>query len=127
MSLRGIRFVKRSGKLVVEQGLGESSVSLRELAAQSGFRVDRMCRRLGVSGRHFQRLFQEAVGMAPKEWLKAERMVAARHRLREGGAVKEVAMDLGYTQTATFSREFLLCYGVQPTTFVQRSAARAAG
>jgi len=122
MSLRGIQFVKRGGRLVVEQGLGDSGVSLRRLAAECGFRVDRICLRLGVSGRHFQRLFQDAVGLAPKEWLRAERMVAARHRLREGGAVKEVAMDLGYTQTASFSREFLACYGVQPTTFVQRSA-----
>ena len=110
--------------MVVEQGLGDAGTSLRELAAGCGFRVDRISNRLGISGRHFQRLFQDAMGMAPKEWLRAERMVAARHLLREGGAVKEVAMDLGYTQTATFSREFMLCYGVQPTTFVRQSASR---
>lgn len=122
MSARGIRFVKRGGKVIVEHGLGDAGVSLRELAIDCGFRVDRICVRLGLSGRHFQRLFQDALGVAPKEWLKAERMVAARHMLREGGAVKEVAIDLGYAQTATFSREFMLCYGVPPTTFVQRSA-----
>ena len=41
--------MKRGGKLVVEQGLGATSVSLRELAAECGFRVDRICVRLGVS------------------------------------------------------------------------------
>lgn len=120
-----IRFTKRGGKVIVEQGFGDPGVSLRELATACGFRVDRISRRLGLSGRHFQRLFQEAMGMSPKEWLKAERMVAARHLLREGGAVKEIALDLGYSQTATFSREFLLCYGVQPTTFVQQTVCHA--
>jgi AraC-like DNA-binding protein len=120
-----IRFVRRAGRVYVEQGLGDPGVSLHGLALECGFRVDRLSARLGLSGRHFQRLFQDALGMSPKEWLKAQRMVEARHLLRQGGAVKEIAMDLGYSQTATFSREFQQTYGVPPTTFVSQCAVHA--
>jgi transcriptional regulator GlxA family with amidase domain len=65
-----------------------------------------LCDRIYLSERHLRRVFKEGIGIAPKDWLRQERMVAARSLLREGSPIKEVAIDLGFTTARMFSRDF---------------------
>ena len=39
--------------------------------------------------------------------------------------IKEVAIDLGFTNSSMFSREFQLFHGVKPTDFQRREIGRA--
>ncbi len=51
-------------------------------------------------------------------------MVAARSLLREGSPIKEVAIDLGFTTSKMFSRDFQIFYGVKPTDFQRKEYSR---
>ncbi len=97
------------------------------MAREVGYRLTGLSDRLGVSERHFRRVFEEGLGIAPKEWLRQERMVAARMLLRQGGSVKEVAADLGFATPKMLARDFLAFHGVTPTEFQRREFARMEG
>lgn len=75
---------------------------------------------LGISERHLRRVFEEGLGISPKDWMRRERMVAARALLREGHAIKEVSADLGFASHKVFGREFQLFYGLSPTDFQRK-------
>jgi len=62
-----------------------------------------------------RRVFEDGLAISAKDWLREERMVAARSLLREGSAVKEVAADLGFSSPKVFSREFQETYHLTPT------------
>ena len=95
-------------------------LSLGQIARDGEYRTANLCDRIGVSERHLRRVFEEGLGISPKEWLRQERMVAARALLREGSPIKEVASDLGFTNPKVFSRDFQLFYGVKPTDFQRK-------
>ena len=82
-----------------------------------------LCDRIYLSERHLRRVFEEGIGIAPKDWLRQERMVAARSLLREGSPIKEVAIDLGFTTAKMFSRDFQQFHGVKPTEFQRKEHA----
>ncbi|MES2439184.1 MAG: helix-turn-helix domain-containing protein [Verrucomicrobiota bacterium] len=82
--------------------------------------MSNLCDRIGVSERHLRRVFEDGIGISPKDWIRQERMVAARSLLREGSPIKEVAIDLGFTTAKMFSRDFQLFHGVKPTEFQKK-------
>ena len=62
------------------------------------------------------------IGISPKEWLRQERMVAARMLLRHGSPIKEVSADLGFSTSKVFSRDFMSFHGVSPTEFQRKES-----
>lgn len=97
-------------------------LSLGPLARAGEFKMSALCDRIGVSERHLRRVFEEGIGISPKEWLKQQRMVEARHMLRRGSAIKEVAIDLGFATAKMFSRDFMEFYGVRPTDYQRKES-----
>lgn len=95
-------------------------LSLGQIAREGDYKMSALCTRIGVSERHLRRVFEDGIGISPKDWLRQERMVAARALLREGSPIKEVAMDLGFTTAKMFSRDFHLFHGVKPTDFQRK-------
>ena len=93
---------------------------LEVLALRCGYRVGEICAVLGCCERHLHALFVRDVGLAPKEWLKQERMVVARRMLKGGERPDRVAEELGFSTLNNFRREFRGVYGVSPLDF-QRS------
>lgn len=98
-------------------------LSLSQIAREGEYRMASLCDRIGVSERHLRRVFEEGLGIAPKDWLRQERMVAARSLLRQGSQIKEVAIDLGFTTAKMFSRDFQAFHGVKPTDFQRKEHA----
>jgi methylphosphotriester-DNA--protein-cysteine methyltransferase len=70
-------------------------------------------------------VFLRDIGLPPKRWMRAERMVVAVRKLAAGSAPEEVARDLGFASTGSFRREFLGFYQMPPLEF-QRQRGRAA-
>ncbi|MEY3898360.1 MAG: hypothetical protein RLZZ214_3881 [Verrucomicrobiota bacterium] len=120
MKRRDVEIVQRDGRFLVLLARSPIPLSLSQLARECDYRLAKLCDRIGVSERHLRRVFQEGVGTAPKDWLRQERMVAARSLLGEGSPVKEVAIDLGFTTAKMLSRDFQLFYGVRPTDFQRK-------
>ena len=120
MKRRDVEIIQRDGSFLVLLARNPLPLSLGQIARDGEYRMSSLCDRIGVSERHLRRVFEEGIGIAPKEWLRQERMVAARSRLREGSPIKEVAIDLGFTTPKMFSRDFQTFHGVKPTEFQRR-------
>lgn len=101
---------------IVLAGTGER-LCLERLALRCGYRIGEICAELEVSERYCHRIFVRDVGLAPKEWMRRERMVVARRMLIGGKRPEEVAADLGFSSANNFRREFLSVYKVPPLDF----------
>lgn len=73
-----------------------------------------LSKRLGVGYRQFRRLFQEATGLAPHQYLLNLRLNQAK-RLLGSLPVAEVAARVGFADPLYFSRLFKRKVGVAPT------------
>ena len=80
--------------------------------------VDELARAFGYSRWHFSKLFREAAGMPPSEFVMEQKLSAALQMLRhEPLAVKELAMRCGFADPAYFGRRFKRRFGVTPLHF----------
>lgn len=123
MKRRDVEIIQRDGRILVLLAREPLPLSLNQLAREVDYRMPGLCDRIGVSERHLRRVFVEGIGIAPKEWLRQERMVAARKLLRHGSPIKEVAIDLGFSNSKVFSRDFVTFHGVKPTDFQRKESS----
>jgi AraC-like DNA-binding protein len=119
---RDVEIIQRDGRILVLLAREPLPLSLSQIAREGDFQMSNLCDRIGVSERHLRRVFVEGIGIAPKEWLRQERMVAARKLLRHGSPIKEVAIDLGFSNSKVFSRDFMTFHGVKPTDFQRKES-----
>ena len=122
MKRRDVEIVQKDGRILVLLSREPMPLSLSQIAREGSYRMSSLCERIGVSERHLRRVFEEGIGISPKEWLRQERMVAARIFLRNGTPIKEVAIDLGFSNAKMFSRDFQTFYGVRPTDFQRKES-----
>ena len=75
----------------------------------------------GMSRRYFDKLFREAKGVAPRDYLLRERIRLAKELLRnERLNVGEVALTVGYTDPYHFSKIFKQKTGHTPTEYKRK-------
>lgn len=90
----------------IEVRLGES-ISLDDLAGEA-------C----LSPFHFARLFRQATGLAPHQYLIERRIRSAQQMIaREGSSLAEVALDTGFGSQANFCRAFRKATGISPKAY----------
>jgi AraC-like DNA-binding protein len=65
-----------------------------------------LCEHAQLSGSHLIRAFRQRFGVAPHEYQINRRIQYARARLREGAAIAQVALDVGFADQAHFQRVF---------------------
>ncbi len=83
-------------------------------------------KRLGLSPRHFARLFRREVGVTPAAWVEEARVDAARRLLEQGHeAPKQVAVNCGFADADTLRRAFARHVGVTPAEYRKRFAGLA--
>jgi AraC family transcriptional regulator len=77
--------------------------------------IDDLARAAGMSRFHFCRLFREAVGTSPYQYLIKTRVDRAAELLRSGRAsVTEVAFAVGFPDLSRFARAFRMQKGTPP-------------
>lgn len=75
--------------------------------------VEDLAQRAGMSAPVFHRAFRNMTGSSPLQYLKATRLNRAKGLIvAEGSPVGEAARQVGYENTAHFSREFKKHFGV---------------
>ncbi len=80
--------------------------------------VPEMARRMGITPRHFARLFRAEVGVTPAAWVENVRIEAARRLLEDGlAAPKQVATQCGFADADTLRRAFQRQIGVTPAEY----------
>jgi len=101
---------------VVERVKLHVANSLRE-----NLSVARLAKELGISPRHFRRLYRRATGMSPQEYLWSRRTARGKSLLASGNYnVTEAAAEAGFTDTSHMNRHFRVVYGVPPSAFLPR-------
>ena len=67
---------------------------------------------------HFSRVFKQATGMSPLQFVTRERIVRAQQLVRETSrSLIEIALEVGYTSPSHFAQVFRRVVGVAPTEF----------
>jgi AraC family transcriptional regulator of adaptative response / DNA-3-methyladenine glycosylase II len=71
--------------------------------------------RLGVSGRHLRRLFEQEFGVSPLQYLQTRRLLAAKQLIADTRLpMAQVAQASGFGSVRRFNAVFLARYGLQP-------------
>ncbi|MDR1821582.1 MAG: AraC family transcriptional regulator [Oscillospiraceae bacterium] len=77
-----------------------------------------IARAAGYSQYHAARVFREAAGITPFEYIRRERLLAAAHTLRGGKLrVLDVALDYVFDSHEGFTRAFTRAFGIAPKRF----------
>lgn len=73
---------------------------------------------VGLSERHFRKLFHEQYGISPKVFQLQIRMSYAKYLLNETSySIKEIASQIGYSDPYVFSRQFKHFFGTSPKAY----------
>ena len=84
-------------------------------------RIGQLAKRMGLSSRHFARIFKTEVGTTPADWVKEARVAAACRMLESGKTFpKEVASNCGFANADTLRRAFVSFMGVTPAEYRKR-------
>jgi AraC-like DNA-binding protein len=84
-------------------------------------RVAALARQAGLSARQLQRRFRELFGVGVKEFVMRARVQAAAEALRSGSApIAEVALEAGFYDQSTFTRQFRTRTGMTPDRYRRR-------
>jgi AraC-like DNA-binding protein len=82
--------------------------------SQNDVRVEDLASEVGVSRVHATRLFTQAWGIAPHEYLNSLRVIQAKHLMASGMPLAEVAAVSGFTDQAHMSKRFKAAMGISP-------------
>ena len=82
--------------------------------------MDEWGHELGASARTLARRFEKEVGISMREWCHRLRLFLAMEWLCAGRSVTEVALELGYASTSSFTFMFRQEMGYSPTEWLTR-------
>lgn len=101
----------RSREEVLSAVLSEMDSRMLELCG-----VGELASHFGYTAGHLCKLFREAYGVTPGEYLLQKKMAYALRELQRGRTVGECAALLGYSSAYNFSRAFKAQTGRAPST-----------
>ena len=80
--------------------------------------VETLAGLVDLSPFHFSRVFKQATGMSPLQFITRERITRAQQLIRETSrSLIEIALEVGYTSPSHFAQVFRRAVGVTPTEF----------
>lgn len=83
--------------------------------------LETLCGLIQVTPQYLCRLFRKRLGMRPLEYITQRRIQQAKVYLREGEkTIKEIALEVGYTDAGYFSAVFKRSEGVSPREYIRR-------
>lgn len=92
----------------------DTPIELRQIGAQAGF-----------SRYHFIRLFSQAFGCTPHQYLMRKRISRAKALLAGSElSITEVCLAVGFQSLGSFSTLFHRCVGLGPRAYRRRMGAR---
>lgn len=96
----------------------KEAISYIEMNFQNDISVEDIAAVCGLNRSYFGKIFKEAVGKSPQEFLMNYRMIKATELLRLTKlSVQDIGNAVGYPNALHFSRAFKNTYGVSPRTW----------
>jgi len=94
------------------------SVNYIKLNYEQNITITKLTTLLGISQPYLYRIFKEALGKSPKEFLIDYRMARAKTLLKETElSISEVACSVGFVDALSFSKCFSKRHGFSPTKY----------
>jgi transcriptional regulator GlxA family with amidase domain len=91
------------------------AIQLFESHVEDPLRIPDVATAVGLSGRHFERLFKRETGQSPLRYYHQLRLMKARQRvLYSNDSFREIAVSVGYTTTSPMIRHYVEIFGVSP-------------
>jgi len=104
-----------------EPGLPSEIRAAFDRSLHTGCTQAEICRGLGLSVRHAQRLFKEAYHQTLHQYVTERRMAAAKALLKSTGrSIHEIAADTGFGNEKHFSTAFRRLEGLSPSEYRRR-------
>jgi transcriptional regulator GlxA family with amidase domain len=92
-----------------------AAIRLFESHVEDPLRIPDVATAVGLSGRHFERLFKRATGQSPLRFYHQLRLSKARQRvLYSGDSLAEIAASVGYPAPGAMVRRYAELFGVSP-------------
>lgn len=96
----------------------KEAISYIEMNFQNDISVEDIAAVCGLNRSYFGKIFKDAVGKSPQEFLMNYRMIKATELLRLTKlSVQDIGNAVGYPNALHFSRAFKNTYGVSPRTW----------
>lgn len=80
--------------------------------------VEAIAASIQMSPYYFSRLFKQSIGIAPYQYIIQCRVDRAKHLLRQGLAIAEIAYCVGFANQSHLNRHFKRLVGVTPKVFL---------
>lgn len=101
-------------KNMTRQELVKKSLKYMENHLDGSLSVQDIAKEAGYSLSHFSRVFRDAVGMPPMEYVKKRKLIYASQEILNGRKIIDAAMDMGYTSHSGFTKAFCHEFGFSP-------------
>jgi transcriptional regulator GlxA family with amidase domain len=91
------------------------AIRLFETHVEDPLRIPDVAQAVGLSGRHFERLFKRETGQSPLRYYHHLRLMKARQRvLYSNDPLREIAASVGYMTSSPMIRHYVELFGVSP-------------
>ncbi|MCU0826684.1 MAG: GlxA family transcriptional regulator [Tabrizicola sp.] len=107
------------------------AIRLFETHVEDPLRIPDVAAAVGLSGRHFERMFKRETGQSPLRYYHYLRLMKARQRvLYSNDSLREIAASVGYMTSSPMIRHYTEFFGVSPreerrlTQTIRRSPVR---
>ena len=75
-----------------------------------------LCDALYITKSHLHHLFMSEIGVSPKQYIISKRLLLAKKKIRKGEKPTEAAISSGFSDYATFFRNFKKQFGYPPSS-----------
>jgi LacI family transcriptional regulator len=124
----GLQLRRSSDRLATRDAVVAEAVDLIQREAVEGLDVEKLCRRIGVGRRAFERRFRQVLDLTPDAVLRQVRLERAAQLLAESPlTVGEIGEAAGFTDRFHFSSSFRRAYGVSPRAWRNLPAGKRPG
>ncbi|SHH51864.1 transcriptional regulator, AraC family [Clostridium grantii DSM 8605] len=101
-----------------DKELIDNACLLLNQSPYSQITVQEVCTTLGVGYEKFRKIFKSHIGTSPGNYILQKRINTAQSILLEQNkSIKKIALELGYPDAYSFSKQFKKITGINPTDF----------
>lgn len=108
-------FNRRASDYLPPQSTSEKMVSYVNAHLFDKLSVPMLAEHFFLSASQFSRIFRQATGAAPWEYITIKRLTAAREKIRSGTSVRNAAESCGFGDHSAFYRAYVKHFGCAPS------------
>lgn len=102
----------------------EQAIHYMNTNYKQNLHLEELACKCNISPNYFHKIFKQTFGITPANYILLLRMNSARQLLKDSRlTIKEIALDLGFTDNAHFCKTFKRYYGMTPKEYQKRQDA----